>query len=115
MWDDHEFANNAWMGGAQNHNPERGEGDWWARRRAAARAYYEWMPIREDVPALNPRIYRAFMFGDLASLLMLDTRLIGRDLQSARTDGRTPESARAIDPGARAGSVAGRGAGHLGP
>ena len=37
VWDDHEFANNTWSGGAQNHNPDKGEGDWYVapqRRRA---------------------------------------------------------------------------------
>nr|MBA3949046.1 alkaline phosphatase D family protein [Acidobacteriota bacterium] len=28
VWDDHEFTNNAWRDGAQNHNPEDGEGRW---------------------------------------------------------------------------------------
>ena len=26
VWDDHELANNAWSGGAENHNPDQGEG-----------------------------------------------------------------------------------------
>src|SRR5215218_7385684 len=45
-WDDHEFANNTWRGGAENHDAT--EGDWLARRNAAQQAYYEWMPMRED-------------------------------------------------------------------
>jgi alkaline phosphatase D len=80
-WDDHEFANNSWSGGAENHDPENGEGDWWARRAAATQAFYEWMPVREDVQALTARVYRTFSFGDLAALYMLDTRMIGRDAQ----------------------------------
>ena len=80
-WDDHEFANNTWSGGAQNHNADAGEGGWEARRLAAIQAYFEWMPIREDAPMLQGRIYRAFRFGNLATLFMLDTRMIGRDRQ----------------------------------
>lgn len=80
-WDDHEFTNNAWSGGAQNHGNGPDEGEWHARRLAAIQAYFEWMPIREDAPALQGRIYRAFRFGNLATLFMLDTRLIGRDVQ----------------------------------
>ena len=80
-WDDHEFANNTWSGGAQNHNAEAGEGEWNARRLAAIQAYFEWMPIREDAPMLQGRIYRTFRFGNLATLFMLDTRMIGRDRQ----------------------------------
>ena len=86
VWDDHEFTNNAWSGGAQNHDPDKGEGEWAARRAAAVQAYYEWMPIREDAQTKQERIYRAFRFGDLATLVMLDTRLIGRDLQVLRDD-----------------------------
>ena len=80
-WDDHEFANNTWSGGAQNHNADTGEGEWNTRRLAAIQAYFEWMPIREDAPTLQGRIYRAFRFGNLATLFMLDTRMIGRDRQ----------------------------------
>ncbi len=93
-WDDHEIANDTWAGGAQNHNPEKGEGDWWVRRSAAAQAYYEWMPIREDAQTLTPRVYRTFRFGDLATLFMLDTRLVGRDEQVSREDVKGLEAPR---------------------
>jgi alkaline phosphatase D len=92
VWDDHEFANNTWRDGAQNHNPDRGEGAWMARRAASLQAYLEWMPIRDDAPALAGRIYRTFRFGNLATLLMLDTRMIGRDEQVARKDTALIES-----------------------
>lgn len=93
VWDDHEFTNNTWRGGAQNHNPDQGEGEWPARRAAALQAYLEWMPIREEAPTLQGRIYRMFRFGNLATLLMLDTRMIGRDEQVARKDTALIESA----------------------
>lgn len=93
VWDDHEFANNTWRDGAQNHNPDRGEGEWTGRRAAAVQAYLEWMPIREEAQTLQGRIYRTFRFGNLATLLMLDTRLIGRDEQVARKDTALIESA----------------------
>lgn len=92
VWDDHELANNTWSGGAQNHNPEKGEGDWFARRSAAVQAFFEWMPIREDAAALSPLIYRTLRFGDLADLVMLDTRLVGRDQQVLRDDVAAIES-----------------------
>jgi alkaline phosphatase D len=82
VWDDHEFANNTWKGGADNHNPDQGEGEWPVRERAAVRAYFEWMPIREWTPLPGASIYRQFRFGGLADLLMLDTRQHGRDRQS---------------------------------
>ena len=83
VWDDHELTNNAWFGGAENHDPDQGEGDWFVRRNAAVQAFFEWMPIREDARALSPRIYRTLKFGDLADLILLDTRLVGRDEQAA--------------------------------
>jgi alkaline phosphatase D len=86
VWDDHEFTNNAWQDGADNHNPDRGEGEWAPRRAAAVQAFFEWMPIREDRSTRQPRIYRSFAFGDLADLVMLDTRLVGRDEQAAQRD-----------------------------
>lgn len=85
IWDDHEFANDAWSGGAQNHDPAT-DGEWGPRRKAAAQAYLEWMPIREDVADLSAHIYRSFRFGNLVTLCMLDTRLIGRDAQVPVTD-----------------------------
>ena len=88
-WDDHEFANNAWRNGAENHDAS--EGEWSARRAAAVQAYYEWMPIREDAQTRQDRIYRTFRFGDMATLFMLDTRLIGRDQEAPRDDTTTIE------------------------
>jgi alkaline phosphatase D len=78
VWDDHEFANNTFKDGAENHTPAT-EGAWTARRAAALQAYHEWMPIRTG--ADRAKIYRSFDFGKLVSLHMLDTRLIGRDLE----------------------------------
>lgn len=79
VWDDHEVANDSWQGGAQNHNPENTEGNWDDRKRAALQAYYEWLPIR-DPEAGKPfeAINRSFQFGDLATLIMLETRLLAR-------------------------------------
>ncbi|MEX8193352.1 alkaline phosphatase D family protein [Comamonas guangdongensis] len=76
VWDDHEFANDTWSAGAENHQPE--EGDFAKRKAAAMQAYHEWMPTRTAAPEL---IYRSFAFGDLMALHMLDTRIIGRDKQ----------------------------------
>lgn len=81
VWDDHEVANNAWKGGAQNHDPET-EGDYRKRKQAAQRAYFEWMPIREVDD--RGKIYRSFSFGKLADLIMLDTRQVGRDEPAAK-------------------------------
>jgi alkaline phosphatase D len=83
VWDDHETANDSWLGGAENHDPAK-EGDWRARKAAALQAYFEWMPIRNPAPGSDPAaIYRSFEFGDLATLAMVETRLLARDQQVA--------------------------------
>ncbi|WP_421934214.1 alkaline phosphatase D family protein [Phenylobacterium sp.] len=79
VWDDHETANDSFAGGAQNHTPID-EGPWNERKATAIKAYYEWMPIREPEGG-GFAINRTFHFGDLASLMMLETRLTARDRQ----------------------------------
>lgn len=82
VFDDHEICNNPWRDGAENHNPEKSEGDWAARKAAALKAYGEWMPIRDAAPGqLREAIYRSFRFGDLAELVMLESRLLARSKQ----------------------------------
>ncbi|MGI9285381.1 MAG: alkaline phosphatase D family protein [Pseudomonadales bacterium] len=76
-WDDHETANDSWINGAENHND--GEGKWARRKSDAVQAYYEWMPIREPPDKNRACSYRSFQFGNLASLIMLESRLCGRE------------------------------------
>ncbi|WP_406738719.1 alkaline phosphatase D family protein [Streptomyces sp. NBC_00853] len=70
IWDDHEFANDAWAGGAENHTPGA-EGEWAARAAAAKQAYFEWMPVRASIAGT---VYRRLRFGTLADLHLLDLR-----------------------------------------
>lgn len=70
IWDDHEFADDAWSGGAVNHTPGT-EGDWARRVAAAKQAYFEWMPVR---PSVEGTTYRRLRFGKLADLHLLDLR-----------------------------------------
>jgi len=79
VWDDHEVANDAWRDGAENH--DESEGSWAARKAAGWRAYEEWMPVRGSGLGRQQDLYRRFDFGDLASLIMLDTRFAGRARQ----------------------------------
>lgn len=81
VWDDHEVTNDAWQNGAENHQPD--EGDFQERKAAAIQAYFEWMPIRAQRRDATDRVYRSFQFGRLLDLIMLDTRLKGRDQQVA--------------------------------
>jgi alkaline phosphatase D len=60
------------------------EGEWATRKGRREQAYFEWMPIREQP---DGRIWRRFAFGDLVDLVMLDTRVWGRQMQTA---GMTP-------------------------
>lgn len=111
VWDDHEFANNAWVGGSDRHDPEE-DGTWEARKAAAIRAFFEWLPIRNNVAVVaadkpgrrqghpdeydneiaefdsadgqgylatgNGKITKVLEYGDLARLVVLDTRMVAR-------------------------------------
>jgi len=77
IWDDHETSNDSWKDGAQNH--QNGEGEWDSRRQAALRAYYEWMPIREPRKGrARSDIFRSYDWGDLLTLVTVETRLTAR-------------------------------------
>ncbi|MCH1867587.1 alkaline phosphatase [Nocardioides sp. CFH 31398] len=97
-WDDHESTNDAWRGGAENHQPD--EGDWRRRRARAHRAYDEWMPARMSATADlgdGTRLFRRLRFGRLAELSMLDLRTY-RDQQVATplVDGEVSDPDRTI-------------------
>lgn len=79
IWDDHEFANDANQFGAENHQPQS-EGNWQTRKNNAYKAYFEWMPIRANTIE-EYRLYRKISYGSLMDLVMLDTRIEGRDTQ----------------------------------
>ncbi len=83
IWDDHEFADNAWSGGAVNHDPET-EGGWAQRVAAAKQAYFEWLPVR---PSTAGTTFRRLRFGQLAELHLLDLRSF-RDAQAEVGHGR---------------------------
>ena len=77
IWDDHETSNDSWKDGAENHDDS--EGEWEARRQAALRAYYEWMPIREPrAGRVREDIFRSYDWGDLLTLVTVETRLTAR-------------------------------------
>ena len=101
IWDDHEIANDAWRTGAENHGAD--EGDWEARRAAAIRAYFEWMPVRGEPDAARVRLYRRFDYGNLLRLVMLDTRHDGRDPQPdiSATDGSRDAVLAVVERGRR--------------
>ncbi len=71
--DDHEFADGAWRGGSDEHKPDR-DGPWEDRKAAAFRARWEWTPSRPPDPEDLTRVYRSMRIGDLAELILVDTR-----------------------------------------
>lgn len=103
VWDDHETTNNSYRASADNHTEgPMAEGCWEERMGWAIRAYFEWMPIRDNasvafdaptaaacpgvplsgyLPEGNGNIERNFSYGDLVDIIMLDTRLQGRAVQ----------------------------------
>lgn len=85
IWDDHDLADNAWRTGAKAHDPDE-HGDWDARVGAASAARAEWLPIRYRDPDDLRRTWRSIAIGDLAELLLLDTRYEGRDQQAGDED-----------------------------
>lgn len=91
IWDDHEFANDAWSGGAENHTPGT-EGPWTARMAAAKQAYFEWMPVRASTEGT---VYRRLRFGDLAELHLLDLRSF-RSEQASVGNGAVDDPERSI-------------------
>ena len=86
VWDDHEITNDAYNEGAENHDPS--EGDYQARLDRAIRVHSEYLPVRTDTLGI---IYRNFEYGNLVNLVMLDTRIVGRDRQLSFTDFFNPD------------------------
>ncbi|MEO6318051.1 MAG: alkaline phosphatase D family protein, partial [Acidimicrobiales bacterium] len=86
--DDHDVADNCWTTGAKNH-VDADDGPWADRVRAATRARQEWLPQRLRDPQDDTSTWRSIGVGDLAELVLLDTRLSGRDEQAG--DGGDPE------------------------
>lgn len=94
VWDDHETADDAWAGGAVEHDSSKG--DWETRKQAATQAFLEWLPVRLPDPENPQRIYRNVKWGPLADLMMLDTRLEGRAEQVAPTSLELRDSCRQL-------------------
>lgn len=93
VWDDHEVANNNWRDGAENHDST--QGSFFARRDAAIRAYYEWMPVRPTQASREGHLYRTFTFGDLVELTIMDLRTY-RDVEFWKGGARQAGDARTM-------------------
>jgi len=95
VWDDHESANDSYKNGAENHT-EGAEGTWVNRRAFAQQSYFEWMPIRPQSAGNDSIIYRVISYGNLVDFIMLDTRLVGRDLQVSGSSPAIDDTARTL-------------------
>lgn len=76
VWDDHEITNDSYKDGAENH--QENEGDYEVRKASALQAYSEYLPNTTNLVD-NSIIYRNLKIGNLIDLILLDTRIIGRD------------------------------------
>lgn len=89
-WDDHETSNDSYKAGSENHN-RASEGQWTDRKAAALQAYYEWLPLRDPIPGKAfEAINRSFEWGELATIAMLETRLLARSQQLDYATDLTP-------------------------
>ena len=83
IWDDHEFSDDCWQD-RQEYSATDDSTPQTARRRSASQAWFENMPADVQLDLNNPsfqniQIYRSFVFGDLATLVMTDERLYRSD------------------------------------
>ena len=85
VWDDHEIANDTYKEGAENHD-EATEGSFEVRKQNALQAYSEFLPFSRISADDNSIIYRSVNIGNLVNLILMDTRLTGRDKQLNITD-----------------------------
>ncbi|KAK6354597.1 hypothetical protein TWF696_003739 [Orbilia brochopaga] len=87
-WDDHEVADNTWKAGYATLRNMEGSFiklqedpvSFDQRKMNAVRAYFEWMPLRQVDMDDNLRIWRSTALGNLADLVILDTRQYDRSL-----------------------------------
>jgi alkaline phosphatase D len=100
IWDDHEFANDAWQDHATDFNETRGDEKSTSRREAANQAWFEYQPadVDYDESASFPddlKIFRSLRYGKHVEIVLTDQR-------SYRDDHVIPEGAdpTATPPGA---------------
>jgi alkaline phosphatase D len=85
--DDHELSDNAWLGGAQEHD-EAELGPWRDRSRAAMTVWADWMPTLRR-PADGDPIWQEIDLGDAGRVLLCETRLSRSDPDGPRTEAKT--------------------------
>ena len=79
LWDDHEFANDAWQDHSVDFDELQGDEQDPARREAATQAWVEFMPVDLDFDPEagfpdDIQVYRSQRWGALLELVLLDVR-----------------------------------------
>ena len=80
--DDHELSDNAWEGGADEHNPAR-DGSWDDRKKAAMGAWQDWMPTMRHPLNGTDHVWQEISLGDAGRILLCETRLARTDPAAA--------------------------------
>jgi alkaline phosphatase D len=73
VWDDHEFANDAFADTSSSHNPAT-QGSWAVRKANAIRVFKEWIPMREDTSRTNIINFTQNV-GALADIIYTENRI----------------------------------------
>ncbi len=84
IWDDHEFANDAFADTSAYHHPAT-QGTWAARKANAIRVYKEWIPMRVDTAKFDIINWEQ-KIGNLADIIYTEDRI-------HKIDAKTPEQA----------------------
>ncbi|CAN5269752.1 alkaline phosphatase D family protein [soil metagenome] len=85
--DDHELSDNAWLGGAQEHD-DAVDGPWIDRSNAAMTVWADWMPTMRR-PVDGDPIWQEIDLGEAGRVLLCETRLARSDPSGPRTDEKT--------------------------
>jgi len=90
--DDHELSDNAWEGGADEHDPAR-DGSWSDRKKAAMDAWQDWMPTMRHPLAAGlgeqGHVWQEISLGDAGRILLCETRLARSDPAAADGSDKT--------------------------
>jgi len=83
IWDDHEFANDAFADTSSAHRPAT-QGTWAVRKATAIRVFKEWIPMREDTSKINIIAFKQNI-GDLADIIYTEDRIQKNDSTTSAT------------------------------
>jgi alkaline phosphatase D len=85
--DDHELSDNAWLGGAQEHD-DAVDGPWTDRVHAAMSVWSDWMPTMRR-PQDGDAIWQEIDLGEAGRILLCETRLSRSDPAGLKSEQKT--------------------------